>query len=544
MATKRQGRSGIFKNTSRTPRKRPAPSGPQAALAALRAVTYEWDIIADTLAWGPNASEVLALPPDALPQTGRAFSQMIEPGSGPSHQDAVLSDDGADRAYGTRYALRFGPGQVLVVQDSGRWLMDAQGRPFLARGLLRADVEASVPELLPAAIRARSDLLVRIQEDIDEAVSLSHTCTLIAGSLLGDDAAAAENAARRLRPMLRRGDRVAALGANRFALTLACCPASEVPSAMKRVAALLADDGDARLGAACSPDHTFEAVKLLRFAETALEAAVARSEPAVIHKVRPAASSKARDKAADELVGALNDRRLTLTCRPVVDAQTRRPALVQAVPGILASGGGRTVTLGVVPSSRDGCLSTLVDGRLLELAADYLVHHPEERLALPIALATLHDREWLPMLAAHLGARPGIASRLIVEIPETALADAGKAWGRLDAMKALGIGTGLSGFGSGHASLAHLKNLPIDLLRIDGVFIQTLRRSTADRLFVRTLIDMAHHLGLATAAEWVDDEASARMLATWGVDYMQGPLFGEAEPVAEPQSILQRLRRA
>lgn len=309
---------------------------------------------------------------------------------------------------------------------------------------------------------------------------------------------------------------------------------------MKRVAALLGPDTGAHLGAACSPDHTFEAVKLLRFAETAFETAAARSEPAVLYKVRSAASSEAQDRAFSDLLDALNDRRLALTGRPVVDAQTRLPALVQAGIG-LAGPRGKTAVLDLVPAIEDARLSVLVDGRLLELAADRLAAQEDEHLILPIASATLYDRDWLPMLAAHLGARRGIASRLIVEIPEAALADAEKAVSRLNAMKALGIGTAVAGFGSGHASLGHLKNLPIDLLKIDGVFIRSLPRSTADRLFVRTLIDMAHQHGLGIAAEWVDSEAVAGMLAAWGIDYMQGALFGEAEALPQPQSALLRI---
>jgi EAL domain-containing protein (putative c-di-GMP-specific phosphodiesterase class I) len=148
------------------------------------------------------------------------------------------------------------------------------------------------------------------------------------------------------------------------------------------------------------------------------------------------------------------------------------------------------------------------------------------------------------MLAAHLGARPGIASRLIIQVPESVAGDPEAALAPLNTMKAFGVGIGLTGFGTGHASLAALQTLPIDLALIDGIFIQSLKRSTNDRLFVRTLIDMARHLGIATAAEGVDDEGSARLLSAWGVDYMGGAMFGEAEPLAEPEPLLQRLRRA
>jgi len=79
--------------------------------------------------------------------------------------------------------------------------------------------------------------------------------------------------------------------------------------------------------------------------------------------------------------------------------------------------------------------------------------------------------------------------------------------------------------------------MPFDLLKIDGVFIQPLQRSTEDRLFVRTLVDRAQNLGIAIAAEWVDDEATARMLAEWGVDYLEGAQFGEPEAVRPPKRL-------
>ena len=111
-------------------------------------------------------------------------------------------------------------------------------------------------------------------------------------------------------------------------------------------------------------------------------------------------------------------------------------------------------------------------------------------------------------------------------------------------MKALGIGIALTGYGAGHVPPAQLRVLPIDLLRIDGVFIQPLKRSTDDRLHVRTLIDRAQHMGIATAAEWVDDEATARLLAAWGVDYLQGGLFGEPEALVQPSTLRQMLKKA
>ena len=544
MATKRHGRTGIFNGASQQPRKRQTSKASGSPLRALAGVSYAWDMVSDTLTWGPNASEILSLPSKDLPKTGGAFAQLVEAGCGLSRQDAISSAEGSIRTYDTRYALRFEPDCVVMVQDAGRWQPDAHGRPAFARGQLRIDAASSTRDLLPAMLKARSELLCRIQDSINEALRVSQTCTLIVGSFEEDEAMA--EILRRLRPMMRRPDHLAALGPNRFALTLSCCLAADTPSAMKRILGLMKDHPVApsmHLGAACSPDHTFKATKLLRFAEQALEAGIARNESAMLYDARPAAASPAAEQAPFDIIAALNDRSLTLACQPMVDAHSRTPALTQACASLPGPDGG-VVPLGPLPGLEKANLALLVDGRMLELAADYLVRHPGERLALPVSSKTLQDPEWLPMLAAHLGARPGIESRLIVEIPEAALVVCRKTLGRLHAMKALGVGLALTGFGTGYVSSAQLRTLPVDLLKIDGVFIQPLKRSTDDRLHVRTLVDMAQHLGIAIAAEWVDDEATAQLLTAWGVDYLQGGLFGEPAAVEQPPALRQLLKRA
>jgi EAL domain-containing protein (putative c-di-GMP-specific phosphodiesterase class I) len=96
-------------------------------------------------------------------------------------------------------------------------------------------------------------------------------------------------------------------------------------------------------------------------------------------------------------------------------------------------------------------------------------------------------------------------------------------------MKALGVSIAIDDFGAGHTSFKHLRSFPVDMLKIDGAFVQNLARSSDDRFFVRTLIDLAHHLDIPTVAEWVEDEESAQMLAEWGVTYLQGDHCGKPE---------------
>ncbi len=502
--------------------------------------------MSDTLTWGPGAAEALGLPSKDLPKTGQAFSYLVEPGCGLSRQDAIGTAEGSGRSYEIRYALRFEPDRVVMVEDAGRWQPDVQGRPAFARGQLRLDPVSGARDLLPAMLKQRSELLCSIQNGINEALRVPQTCTLIVGALDDGEADAMASIARRLRPMMRRHDLFTVLGPHHFALTLTCCPATDAPSAMKRLIGLMKDHPAAaslHLGAACAPDHTFKATKLLRFAEQALASGLERGEACKLYDARPKAPSPSAEQAPFDWVAALNSRSLTLACQPMVEAHSRTPALLQACAS-LTRPEGSPIPLGPVPRLKEANLALLVDARMLELAADHLKDHPGARLALPVSARTLQDAEWLPTLAAHLGARPGIESRLVIEVPEAALAECRKILGRLHAMKALGVGLSLTGFGAGHVSPGQLRMLPVDLLKIDGAFIQPLKRSTADRLTVRTLIDRAQHLGIATVAEWVDDEATARLLTAWGVDYLQGGLFGEPEAVLQSSTLHRIVKKA
>src|SRR5262245_22139881 len=82
--------------------------------------------------------------------------------------------------------------------------------------------------------------------------------------------------------------------------------------------------------------------------------------------------------------------------------------------------------------------------------------------------------------------------------------------------------------GNGPRRFSVQRKLGVDVVKIDGSFVQNLARSADDRLFVRTMIELAKGLGIATVAEWVQDEETAAILTEWGCDYLQGNLVGRA----------------
>jgi EAL domain-containing protein (putative c-di-GMP-specific phosphodiesterase class I) len=109
-----------------------------------------------------------------------------------------------------------------------------------------------------------------------------------------------------------------------------------------------------------------------------------------------------------------------------------------------------------------------------------------------------------------------------------AIQDVDDVRGFVTRLKNFGSRIAIDDFGAGYTSFRNLRKLGVDIVKIDGAFVQNMIRSQDDRAFVRTLIDLGKRLKLATVAEWVQDERAARLLESWGCDYIQGALVGLA----------------
>ncbi len=117
---------------------------------------------------------------------------------------------------------------------------------------------------------------------------------------------------------------------------------------------------------------------------------------------------------------------------------------------------------------------------------------------------------------------------LVLEITETVFADnINYCIDSLFGVRELGIRMALDDFGTGYSSLAQLKRLPINYIKIDKSFIKNLSRTTEDKIIVRTIINMAHDLGLYVIAEGIETKAQRDALIELGCDYGQGFYFAE-----------------
>jgi EAL domain-containing protein (putative c-di-GMP-specific phosphodiesterase class I) len=155
-----------------------------------------------------------------------------------------------------------------------------------------------------------------------------------------------------------------------------------------------------------------------------------------------------------------------------------------------------------------------------------------QRVAVNLSALSVTDAGMLPHIERQLAIHGVEASRLVVEITETAaISDMRRAQDFCERAQALGCAIALDDFGVGFGSLYYAKRLPFRYLKIDGDFIRCLTTSDHDRVMVRAIVELARGMGRETIAEFVGDEPTMELLRELGVDYAQGFQIGRPRPL-------------
>jgi len=145
---------------------------------------------------------------------------------------------------------------------------------------------------------------------------------------------------------------------------------------------------------------------------------------------------------------------------------------------------------------------------------------------------TLTDSVFLDYVVTELGSVSFPLDRLCFEITETAAIAKLEAAKRFIAeVKRMGCSFALDDFGSGLSSYAYLKNLDVDLVKIDGSFITNILEDPVSDVMVQSVIAIARQMGIATVAEFVESSAIQERLRVLGVDYVQGYIVGKPTPL-------------
>ncbi|MFA5521102.1 MAG: bifunctional diguanylate cyclase/phosphodiesterase [Castellaniella sp.] len=155
----------------------------------------------------------------------------------------------------------------------------------------------------------------------------------------------------------------------------------------------------------------------------------------------------------------------------------------------------------------------------------------EQFITLNISRISLNSEEFSHYLFGLLERWPALRRRVIIEITERTVMDSMERSQRtVDSLRALGVRISLDDFGAGYTSFSHLRTFGVDLLKIDGNLIRSMRNDPDNIAIVRSIVQLAKHLGMMSVAEWVEDHATLGVLREMGVDYIQGFVVAPAMP--------------
>jgi diguanylate cyclase (GGDEF)-like protein len=550
----------------------PVPSAAAAAasaspvLASLGQAVFVWDLASDTIIWSDHVDTVFREIPLAALASGAEFSKLIEP-SRSVRFDALSNSLPADGSGKESYRIEYGvrtstSAAVLWIEECASWFAGADGKPARAQGIVRVNNErhARDEQLVKLAQHDpltgelnRTHLIASLAEAVEEAMRFRSSFAFM---LIGVDHLARINdafgfdiadqviceVANRIRKQLRIGDVLGRFSGNKFGLILKNCTMDDTSAAAERFLAGIRDEivptrsgpvsVTASIGAVSVPRYARDADQAVNRAQETLDMAKRRRQGSFSlwrPNVERDAQRRVNIRVTDEIVTALNERRIVTAFEPVVEAGSRAPAFHECLVRMKLDDGELLLAPDIVPVAEKLGLIRLVDHRVLELVVAELAEQPGIRLSLNISPDTTMDPDWWASIEAMMRAHPGVAERLIVEITETvAIQDLDNVRGFVSRLKNFGSRIAIDDFGAGYTSFRNLRKLGVDIVKIDGAFVQNIARSADDRAFVQTLIDLARRLGIETVAEWVQDEEAAGMLRDWGCDYIQGRLIGLA----------------
>lgn len=191
-----------------------------------------------------------------------------------------------------------------------------------------------------------------------------------------------------------------------------------------------------------------------------------------------------------------------------------------------------------LPAAERYGLSVSVDRWVVSSALDWLATHPAELAqtglcSINLSGPSIGDKNFLGFVIDQLASTEVPAEKICFEITETAaITNLSSAARLISTLRGLGCSFALDDFGSGVSSFAYLKNLAVDLIKIDGVFVKDICEDPVSRALVKAINDMGHAMGKRTIAEAVESQEIFDALRLIGVDYAQGYGITAPQPLA------------
>jgi diguanylate cyclase (GGDEF)-like protein/PAS domain S-box-containing protein len=410
----------------------------------------------------------------------------------------------------------------------------------------RAEFERQLTALVEDAIQNHTEHALCFL-DLDQFKVINDTCGHIAGDEL------LRQLGGLLGSITRKVDTLARLGGDEFAILIANCQQQQAENIANKVRELVEQFQfvwesqiftiGVSIGVTSINHRTRTRTEALKQADSACYAAknAGRNRVYVYQdQDKRLAEQEGEFKWVNELKEALLDDRLELFVQPIVSTRSANNLRHYEVLVRLRDKRGQLFSPGAfLPSAERYNLSERVDRWVIDHVFDWLEANKGRlnfvrQLAVNLSGASIGSTEMLGHISARLAKANFEPGMIKFEITETAaITNLRNANVFIEALSERGCTFSLDDFGSGLSSFAYLKNLPVQSIKIDGMFVRDINRDPLDFEMVKSINDIGHVMGLETIAEFVEDEQIWERLKSIGVDYGQGYYLGRPQPISD-----------
>ncbi len=229
----------------------------------------------------------------------------------------------------------------------------------------------------------------------------------------------------------------------------------------------------------------------------------------------------------DFFLKAMKEHRVRLAFQPVLDSKSNEVSFYECLVRIIGENGNIINAAEFIPAVEELGLARVLDKYTMNLAIQELGMFPDIKLSVNVSNWSLTDPQWLNGVVTALEGRRDVAERLIIEITESvAIQNMQKTEDLIATLKGLGCRIALDDFGAGYTAFSQLKNLDVDIVKIDQSFVRDIAQKRG-HLFVKTLQSLAEGIDVETVGEGAETKGEADILTDDGIHHIQGFFCGK-----------------